>query len=64
MGLVKLGNYYYLQIITADKYKFYYSPISKELAKLTMKQEGLSCRSVEVLPDNAILLPGYAHGYK
>lgn len=59
MGLVKLGKDYYLQIITADKYKFYYAPISKELAELTLELEGLSCHTVQGLPDSCMLLPGF-----
>jgi len=56
MGMVKLGKQHYLQIITAEEYKFYYTPVNSVLAKIIMQRENLSCQKVDDLPDKCMLI--------
>jgi hypothetical protein len=57
IGLYLVGKAYYLQIISAERYQFYFVPIDKAAAYEICEQENLQIDITHELPEGMILQP-------
>lgn len=57
IGIIECKKKFYLQIITAEKYKFYHVPISIGSAVGTSEMEGLEITKMTQLPKGILLIP-------
>lgn len=57
IGLYLVGKAYYLQVISAERYQFYFVPINKADAYEICQQENLEIDITQELPEGMILQP-------
>ena len=55
IGLFAVDRKYYLQIITADEYQFYYVEIDRTIAQIISSRENLAMESLDELPEGILL---------
>ena len=55
IGLFAVDRKYYLQIITADEYQFYYVEIDRTIEQIISSRENIAMESLDELPEGMLL---------